>query len=234
MVIVPDGPVLPTPWALLPDLATATVVAAASVRSLWRPASTSTPSSARARVVALAGPDLRHAEEETEAVAELWDGAAEVLKGGEASVAAATSAMSRADIVHVAAHGAFRGDNPLLSAIRLADGPITGHELARATRTARLVVLSCCDSGMADASGIGLSRLLTGAGATAVLASVSPVPDFGAVGLMRRFHGALVAGATPAAALAGARRALGGPYLAPSSAGFVCFGNGFAPLAAPG
>jgi CHAT domain-containing protein len=165
-------------------------------------------------------------------VAELWGGAAEVLVGREASVAAAKSALSRADIVHIAAHSAFRGDNPLLSAIRLDDGPITGHELARATRNARLVVLSCCDSGMADASGIGLSRLLTGAGATAVVASVSPVPDFGAVGLMRRFHAELVRGATPAVALAGARRALGGPYVAASSAGFVCFGNGFACLPA--
>ena len=242
IVIVPDGPVLATPWALLPDLATATAVVAASAQSLWRPPPTSVPTSpgARApktraqgaRVVALAGPDLRHAEEETEAVAELWDGAAEVLMGREASIAAAKSAMSRADIVHIAAHGAFRGDNPLLSAIRLDDGPITGHELARATRNARLVVLSCCDSGMADASGIGLSRLLTGAGATAVVASVSPVPDFGAVGLMRRFHAELVRGATPAVALAGARRALGGPYVAASSAGFVCFGNGFACLPA--
>ena len=43
VVIVPDGPVLPTPWALLPDLATATVVVAASVRSLWRPASRPRP-----------------------------------------------------------------------------------------------------------------------------------------------------------------------------------------------
>jgi tetratricopeptide (TPR) repeat protein len=232
MVIVPDGPVLATPWALLPDLATATAVVAASAQSLWRPPPTSVPTSPGARVVALAGPDLRHAEEETEAVAELWDGAAEVLVGREASVAAAKSAMSRADIVHIAAHSAFRGDNPLLSAIRLDDGPITGHELARATRNARLVVLSCCDSGMADASGIGLSRLLTGAGATAAVASVSPVPDFGAVGLMRRFHGELVRGATPAVALAGARRALGGPYVAASSAGFVCFGNGFARLPA--
>jgi tetratricopeptide (TPR) repeat protein len=252
MVIVPDGPVLATPWALLPDLATATAVVAVSAQSLWPSPSTSVPgapgSSAqtatgagtrgagararRARVVALAGPDLRHAEEETEAVAELWGGAAEVLTGRRASVAAAKSAMSRADIVHIAAHGAFRGDNPLLSAIRLDDGPITGHELARATRNARLVVLSCCDSGMADASGLGLSRLLTGAGATAVVASVSPVPDFGAVGLMSRFHGELVARVTPAAALAAARQALGGPYQAPSSAGFVCFGNGFARLPA--
>jgi tetratricopeptide (TPR) repeat protein len=247
VVIVPDGPVLATPWALLPDLATATAVVAASAQSLWRPPSPSVPNAPgaaaprtraqgarapRARVVALAGPDLRHAEEETEAVAELWGGAAEVLVGREASVAAAKSAMSRADIVHIAAHSAFRGDNPLLSAVRLDDGPITGHELARATRNAKLVVLSCCDSGMADASGIGLSRLLTGASATAVVASVSPVPDFGAVGLMRRFHGELVGGATPAVALAGARRALGGPYVAASSAGFVCFGNGFARLPA--
>jgi CHAT domain-containing protein len=79
---------------------------------------------------------------------------------------------------------------------------------------------------MADPSGIGLSRLLTGAGsgAGAVVASVSPVPDAGSVALMSKFHGQLVLGASPAAALVSARQAVGGPFLAPASAGFVCFG----------
>jgi tetratricopeptide (TPR) repeat protein len=226
IVIVADGPVVQTPWALLPDLATATLVVAGSAANLLPALSPRPPTSPGPRVLALAGPDLRHADEEAEAVNELWGGGARVLRGEEASVAAAKTAMSGADVVHIAAHGVFRGDNPLLSAIRLSDGPITGGELARATRSARLVVLSCCDSGMADPSGIGLSRLLTGAGsgAGAVVASVSPVPDAGSVALMSKFHGQLVLGASPAAALVSARQAVGGPFLAPASAGFVCFG----------
>ena len=80
---------------------------------------------------------------------------------------------------------------------------------------------------MADASGIGLSRLLTGAGATAVVASVSPVSDAGSVEMMIALHGDLVRRANPASALRAARQAVGGPLRSPSSAGFACFGNGF-------
>jgi CHAT domain-containing protein len=179
------------------------------------------------RVLTLAGPDLRYAEEEAEAVSALWQGSATFLKGARASVGAAKAAMKSADVVHVAAHGVFRGDNPLLSSIRLNDGPMTGDELAQATKAARLVVLSCCNSGMADASGIGLSRLLTGAGATSVVASVSPVSDEGSVDLMIALHGELVRHTNPASALTAARQAAGGPLGSPSSAGFACFGNGF-------
>jgi hypothetical protein len=231
VVIVGDGPVVQTPWALLPDLASVTLGVAGSAAAILQARRRDPVISRQVSVVGLAGPGLHHAEEEVESISRLWNGCAHVLKGERANVAAAKAAMRCADLVHIAAHGIFRGDNPLLSAIQLADGSITGDELARATRTARLVVLSCCDSGMADPSGIGLSRLLTGGGATAVIASVSPVPDAGSVALMNKFHGRLVLGQSPAAALTSARQALGGPLVSPASAGFVCFGDGFGVLA---
>ncbi|MGD0808159.1 MAG: CHAT domain-containing protein [Acidimicrobiales bacterium] len=225
VVVVADGPVASTPWALLPDLAGTTLVVATSAEAALRPPKHPPPS--ELRVLTLAGPDLRYAEEEAEAVSAIWRGSARLLKGAQADVTAAKAAMRTADVVHVAAHGVFRGDNPLLSSIRMSDGPITGDELAQATRAARLVVLSCCNSGMADASGIGLSRLLTGAGATAVVASVSPVSDAGSVELMTALHSELVQGANPARALTTARHTVRGPLRSPSSAGFACFGNGF-------
>jgi len=225
VVVVADGPVASTPWALLPDLAGTALVIAASADAALRPPKRFP--STELRVLTLAGPDLRYAEEEAEAVSALWQGSATFLKGARASVGAAKAAMKSADVVHVAAHGVFRGDNPLLSSIRLSDGPMTGDELAQATKAARLVVLSCCNSGMADASGIGLSRLLTGAGATSVVASVSPVSDEGSVDLMIALHGELVRHTNPASALTAARQAAGGPLGSPSSAGFACFGNGF-------
>ena len=225
VVVVADGPVASTPWALLPDLAGATLVVATSADAALRP-----PKHFRRtdlRVLTVAGPDLRYAEEEAEGVSALWQASSGALKGAQATIGAAKAAMSCADVVHVAAHGVFRGDSPLLSSIRLSDGPMTGDELAQATKAARLVVLSCCNSGMADASGIGLSRLLTRAGATAVVASVSPVSDAGSVELMIALHGKLVRGGNPASALTTARQAVGGPLRSPSSAGFACFGNGF-------
>ncbi len=233
VVIVADGPVLSTPWAVLPRLADAIVVVATSAGTLLRPLGRAVPTLAEAKVLVLVGPDLNYGQDEAAAISEKWGGQVRVLQGGDANVAAAKTAMSDADVVHIAAHGLFRGDNPLLSSIRLSDGPITGDELARATRTCRLVILSCCDTGMADPSGLGLSRRLTGAGATGVIASVSPVPDAGAVALMSRLHHELVRGTSPAMALAAARKWLGGPFASPASAGFVCFGNGFGHVVAP-
>ena len=74
---------------------------------------------------------------------------------------------------------------------------------------------------------------MSGAGATAVIASVSPVPDAGSVALMTKLHEELARGNSPAVALAAARKWLGGPFAAPASAGFVCFGNGFGDVIAP-
>ena len=66
VVVVADGPVASTPWALLPDLAGAKLVVATSADAALRP-----PKHFRReelRVLTLAGPDLRYAEEEAEAV----------------------------------------------------------------------------------------------------------------------------------------------------------------------
>ena len=234
VVVVAEGPVASTPWALLPDLARANLVLAPSAGAALRRPARSAPPAAVTNVVAVAGPGLCHAEDEAAAVNQAWHGRARLLKGGGASVAAVKKAMTGADVVHIAAHGSFRGDSPLLSTIRLADGPVTGDELARATSAARLVVLSCCDSGMADANGVGFSRLLTGAGALAVVGSVSPVSDARAVPLMSKFHRELVSGDSPAGALALARQLTGGPYASPTSAGFTCFGGGLWAVVAGG
>jgi tetratricopeptide (TPR) repeat protein len=230
LVLVADGPVASAPWALLPDLSGAALVVASSAGALLRAEAAAGPARAQRKVLVVVGPGLRHGGEEAEVVRQVWQGRANVLAGRRASAVEVRAAMAGAEVVHIAAHGTYRADSPLLSAVQLHDGPLTGYELAQATRAARLVVLSCCDSGMADAGGTGLGRLLAGAGAGAVVASVSPVPDAGVVGLMARFHQEIVTGASPAHALRSARQHLGGPFASPSSAGFACFGNGFLPV----
>ena len=64
-----------------------------------------------------------------------------VLSNGSATVEGCLSAMDGAELVHVAAHGRFRADNPMFSALELDDGPLTVHdfERLRARRTG-----SCC------------------------------------------------------------------------------------------
>lgn len=230
VAIVADGALSSVPWGSLELLRGATVVVATSAEDLVRPRVAPPAQRQEVKVVVVVGPGLRHGGEEAEAIEAAWGGTAQALRGGRARFSVAEPAMNDADVVHVAAHGSFRGGNPLLSSIRLDDGPVTGDELARATKRARLVVLSCCDSAMADSSGVGLSRLLHQAGALGVIASVSPVSDASSVPLMKELHRHLASGASPAAALVAARRAATGPPQWASSAGFVCFGSGFAPV----
>jgi hypothetical protein len=226
VVLVPDGSVALTPWALLPDLARVTVTVTTSASALLSGRTRSPLRLAEARVVAIAGPGLRHANEEVEAVKNAWHDRAQVLRGETACVAGAKEAMAHADVIHIAAHGLFRADSPLLSTVKLSDGHLTAYELAQVSKSARLVVLSCCDTGMSDTTGLGLSRLLTAEGAAAVVASVSAVSDASSTPLADAFHTELVLGSSPSAALTTARERLGGPLEWPSSAGFVCYGAG--------
>jgi tetratricopeptide (TPR) repeat protein len=233
VVVVADGVVASTPWGALARLANADVVVAPSAEALVRPRASRPVGSSGPRVLVVVGPGLRHGEEEGAVVKAAWQRRARVLQGSQARLSVAKPAMGRADVVHIAAHGSFNSGNPLLSTVRLGDGPVTGDELARATEGARLVVLSCCDSGRADPSGLGLSRLLNHAGTLAVVASVSPVSDASSVSLMQEFHREVAQGASPAAALASARQGATGPAALASSAGFVCFGDGYATVVAP-
>jgi len=109
-----------------------------------------------------------------------------------ASYANLQNAAGQADILHVATHGLFRPDNPFFSALKLADGWIDVWQIYRLPLTARLVVLSACESGAGAVRGgdelIGLARGFLGAGAQALLVSLWTVHDASAVQLMDRFY----------------------------------------------
>src|SRR6185295_1896419 len=103
-----------------------------------------------------------------------------VLAGAGATADAVTAAMDGARLAHIAAHGVFRADNPLLSTIELADGPLTAYELERLPRPPACVVLSACDSGLSAIRPgdelMGFSAVLLGIGTRTLIASVLPVP----------------------------------------------------------
>jgi tetratricopeptide (TPR) repeat protein len=226
VVIVPVGPLASLPWASLPGLAHANLTLAASARAWIDSHSRYRAADRKSRVVLVAGPDLHHADEEVEAISRIW-GNAVTLSGDQATADAVIQAIGNADVVHIAAHGTHRGDNPLLSGIRLKDGNLTGYELATARKEVQLVVLSCCDTGMAEtSSGIGLARVLTTTGVNSAIASVTPVGDQSAVSLMTELHVRLADRTDPSSALSSARRAVGGSSGVLSSAGFVCYGYG--------
>lgn len=125
----------------------------------------------------------------------------------EHATLAALHAGAQADILHIAAHGLYRSDNPYFSMLKLADGWVDVRALYQLPLVARLVVLSACESGVGLVSGgdevIGLVRGFLGAGACTVIASLWNVHDASAAHLMADFYEALTSGdgATPAAAL---------------------------------
>lgn len=239
LVVVPTGALQAVPWSVLPSCAGRPVTVAPSA-ALWRraaagggpaaPPPTGPPPAGPP--VLVAGPGLACADDEVDALAGLYPKARR-LTGAGASVAAVTAALDGAGLAHVAAHGRFRADNPLFSSLRLADGPLTVYELERLGAPPRVLVLSACDSAVADVRPgdelMGLGAAVLGLGTATLVASLLPVSDAAARPLMVALHSGLRAGLAPAAALARAQAgaaAGGDPEAVAAAAAFVCLGAG--------
>jgi len=228
LVMVPTGPLQSLPWSILRSCLGRPVTVAPSA-ALWYAAHCRKPPQ-RQQVAIAAGPGLPGAREEAEAVASIHRTTA--LHGSSATVQAVTAALHRADMVHLAAHGRVRADNPLFSSLRLADGPLTVFDLERLDRVAPMVVLAACDSGRpVVCTGdelLGFSGTLLSLGIHQLVASVVPVPDVETAPLMVAFHRQLAAGRSAAEALSQAQRQLadGESRAMAAAAGFVCIGDG--------
>jgi tetratricopeptide (TPR) repeat protein len=208
------------PWGLLPSLRGREVSVAPSAGAwLAREGRARRAAHRPRRFLVAAGPDLASAGAEARGVGAARPGAV-VRVGRAAAVADVLADLGRADLAHLAAHGAVSTDVPMLSGLLLADGAVFGYDLELLPRVPDLTVLSSCWVGGAapTASGIvlGFGAALLALGGAAVVAGVLPVDDGAVAGAMARFHAALAAGAGPARAVA--------DHLAP--AGFVCFGAG--------
>jgi CHAT domain-containing protein len=135
---------------------------------------------------------------------------ATMLAGGRATAERVLRALDGAWLAHVAAHGTFRADSPMFSALRLDDGPLTVYDLERLRRAPHILVLSSCESGVAQPVGadelLGLTSSLVPLGAASILASVVPVNDRASAPLMTAVHGHLRAGHPLPVAFALARR----------------------------
>lgn len=147
---------------------------------------------------------LPHAALEAQFVAELFpEGRAFV--GEQATLATLHAQAGSADVVHLACHAQFRSDNPMFSALHLHDGPLTVELAESLNLRPGMVVLSACETGLAEhGSGdemVGLVRAFLVAGAARVLASLWPVDDEITALFMASFYGALCRGDAPAAAL---------------------------------
>jgi CHAT domain len=226
LVVVPTGPLQGLPWAVLPSLHDRPVTVTPS-GCLWARRGGGTAAGltdgyagvGRARSAGpllVCGAGLPGGEGEIELLRALYPDAA-VLVGRDATVAAVTEAMARSEVVHLAAHGEFRADNPMFSALTLHDGPLTVYDLEALRRAPTIVILPACDAARSSVRHgdelLGTAAALLQVGVRTVVAPVTVVPTAGVVStMMAALHTHLRAGEAPAQAVCLARRELAGSH----------------------
>lgn len=150
-------------------------------------------------------------EEEVAAVKSLWE-EAQVLRGSEATLEKVRRYASRCRLVHLAAHGVFRRDNPMFSALKVGDGWLNFYDIFTLDLQAELVTLSACETGMNEVFPgdelFGLMRGFLYAGAPSLLVSLWMVNDRSTAELMREFYTGLKGGLSKRAALRQAQLAM--------------------------
>ncbi len=119
--------------------------------------------------------------------------------------------LPKGDIIHIACHGLFNYDYPLLSCLALAggsndDGRLELHEIYNLNlNKTSLVVLSACETALSQIKEnddmIGLVRGFLFTGASSVAASLWKVDDAGTYELMVKFYNNLAAGNSKGEAL---------------------------------
>ena len=226
LVLAPPPSLFSTAWAALPSLQGRAVTVVPSA-SLWVKGA-SEPLPAGDNVLLVGGPDLPHAPTEIADVVRCYPNAT-VLAGESAIVPRVCRELERASLGHLAVHGRFRSDNPLLSSLLLADGPLTVYDLEDLSRAPDRLVLSACSGGATSAvygsELMGFLTCLFSLGTKTVVAPVAVVEDEASARLMVSFHTHLQAGCSPAHAMSAAAHDDASPGSAARMA-FVCFGVG--------
>lgn len=233
VIVVPPGQLQAVPWGLLPRLRCRALSVAPSATSWLRARRAGADvrgAAATGPVVLIRGPGLASHGIEVPQLAADYPGAV-VLGDGTATAARVLSAIDGARLVHIAAHGTFRADSPLFSALQLDDGPLTVYDLERLRRGPHHLVLSSCDSGVVAPAGadevLGLASSLIPLGTAGIVASVVPVNDLAVVPLMVALHRELRGGASLAEAVRDARRASESDAIALATGwSFICLGAG--------
>lgn len=225
LVLSPPGALQELPWALLtPEPCVPVVITFSASSWLQQSGPISEP-----KIHVVTGPDLAHSAEDHRAALANFRTTVAAAGGDREAMA---DAIGRADLLHVAAHGRFRADNPMFSSVRLADGSFALHELTDFARVPAVVALAACDAGRSHhleqgAEQLGTAPAWLSAGVETVVAPICAVPDETTAAFFEHFYGALP-GRTPAEAVgkACAELADAGPELLCTAAAFLCFGTG--------
>ena len=225
LVVVPTGALATVPWGMLPSRVGRPTTVARSLGDWLGDGSAPDPT----RVAAVAGRDVASGDDEVRGVLDAWGGGsgADGIGRLDSHPAAVVAGFAASDLVHIAAHGRHRRDNPLFSAVWLDGGSLFAHEFEGRPRRASQVVLSACSTGGVTLrpgdQPLGFASALLAYGVGTVVAPVSDVPDDTARRTMVLYHQGLAAGLEASAALADAVRlaASEGHWLAGA---FTCFG----------
>jgi CHAT domain-containing protein/tetratricopeptide (TPR) repeat protein len=209
IVVVPHGPLHRVPFhalwdgeAYLVDRCALTYAPSASISYLC---ATRAPRPSRgALVLGVPDPENPGIADEARAVAAALPGA-RLLIGDEVTVEALRELGPGARHVHIAAHGLFRRDNPMFSAIQLGSSRLTLFDLYELDLASDVVVLSGCGTGLAVIEGgdeiIGLVRGLLHAGAQSVVATLWDAHDASTARFMELFYRHLLQSGDRASAL---------------------------------
>ena len=134
--------------------------------------------------------DLIHAEKEAWNIAKLFG--TTPLIGSQATKEAVLNCLSKASIAHFATHAYFSLENPLDSAIVLADGIIKIREIIDLHIRLKFLALSACETGMnsslAGDEMAGFAQSFILAGARSTLVSLWKVDDLSTAELMSSFY----------------------------------------------
>ncbi len=147
---------------------------------------------------------IQQAESEAAVVGQIFP-TAELYCGAAATAQSLFAAKAPRSFIHLATHGLFRADNPIFSALKLADGWLTLQDLAALQHSAPLITLSACDTGRSEYSLIDpladFYHSFFRAGAQSLVVSLWSLDDQAAIHTMSIFYQELQRGQSAYAAL---------------------------------
>lgn len=209
VIFIPHGPLHALPFQavringkyLIETHAISAAPSAAVLNFCWQKP---VPADGKPLLVGIPDERLPHVTQEIQVLSELLKDA-KVLLGEEATFERVQQAASSSGILHLATHGLFRPEAPLLSSIQLADRWLAVQDIYDLDLKVTLVTLSACQTGLGhDAGGddlVGLVRGFLYAGAASLLVSLWTVDDESMTQLVREFYTHWLAGNSKTEAL---------------------------------
>lgn len=178
------------------------------------------------RLLGVADPSIVSAAGEVAAIGKLFPGRGRTVTDTLAREADVKAAVGSADVVHLSVHGKFNASEPMLSYVALGagggdDGRLTAAEMfGLPLENSRLVVLSACETGRAEATHgnevLGLIRALIYAGAGTLVLSYWEVDSDATALWMQTFYEAAMTRPIAQAARTASMRVKSNPaYSAP-------------------